>query len=159
MTHDEFWAWFNRDQSQDQYLAKQTNRVTSTKIRHPSNTTGTDKHCDLIESSDEPNNKRVKTRDSRIRHIVETEAANRVDKRYVVLYGRHRPGRITKVWEEDGYLSLVNGIAHLCDLKGRMIEEPTLLDDVDLQLVEDQSDLLIGNTNIQIVDVVKNNDD
>lgn len=101
-----------------------------------------------------PSNKRMKTTESsKIRHIMETEAAERTDKRYVVLFGRHRPGKKTKVWEGDGYLSLVNGIAHLCDLKGRMIEEPTLLDDVDLKLVEDQSDVLIGNTDVQIVEV------
>lgn len=153
MTHDEFWAWFNRDQSQDEHLAKQTNQVTNTKIRYPTSNTVTNRNCDPIESNDEPSNKRVKTKDSRIRHIMETEAASRIDKRYVVLYGRHRPGKKTKVWEGDGYLSLVNGIAHLCDLKGRMVEEPTLLDDVDLQLVEDQNDLMIGNTDVQIVEV------
>lgn len=154
LSHDEFWTWFNRDTSRDGQLSRQPNKLnTIPSSRATSNILSMNRTNDLRDSSDAPSNKRQKTSPAKIRHIMETEAADRTDKRYVVLYGRHRPGKKTKVWEGDGYLSLVNGVAHLCDLKGRMLEEPTLLDEIDLQLVEDQSDLLIGTTDVQIIEV------
>ena len=74
------------------------------------------------------------------------------DARYVIMFGRHRPGKKTKVWEDDGYLTLVGQMAYLSTCNGRMLEEPTLLDEFDMKLVKERGELLIGNTEVQIVD-------
>lgn len=126
ITKDGFWEWFNRE-------------------------------------NDTANNKRMKTElksgnkseNGPPRSIAETEAATRADSRYIILYGRHKPGKKSKTWEGDGYLTLVGQMAHLCDLRGRMLEEPTILDDIDYKLVEDLGELLIGNTEVQVIEVDK----
>lgn len=137
VTPQEFWEWFDRnDVSQPLSDYQATSIKTDTKSPRSV--------------------KRIKTDHSKpIRHIIETEAAQRTDSRYVILYGPHKPGKKTKNWTGDGYLSLVGQMAHVCDLKGRMLEEPTLLDDVDLKMVEDLGELLIGSTEIQIVELDK----
>lgn len=78
------------------------------------------------------------------------ESAPCGSKRYRILWGRHRPGKKHKVWEEDGFLSLFGTIAHVVDEKGRPIEEPTLLDDTDLEAVRNLGEIVVGNTEIQI---------
>lgn len=89
------------------------------------------------------------------RSIQETEAGVRTDTRYSIMYCPHKPGKKTKVWTGDGYLSMVNRMAHLCDLRGRMLEEPTVLDDIDYRAVEELGELIIGNTEVQVVEIDK----
>lgn len=99
--------------------------------------------------------KRMKRDDRKPRVLAETEACSRFDKRYVIMWGPHKPGKKNKVWEGDGFLTMIGRMAHVSDLKGRMLEEPTILDDIDYQTVEDMGDLMIGNTEIQIIEVDK----
>lgn len=66
-----------------------------------------------------------------------------------------RHGKKDKVWEGDGYLTLVDRMAHLCDLRGRMLEEPTLLDEVDHGCVVDLGELVIGNHEVQVIELDK----
>lgn len=89
------------------------------------------------------------------RTIAEVEAVSKVNGRYIIMYGRHKPGKKTKVWEGDGYLTLVGQMAHLSDLRGRMLEDPIVLDDIDYGIVKDLGELVIGNTEVQVVDLDK----
>lgn len=124
ITPEEFWDWFNRDESQD-----------DTEILH-----------------NKP--KRMKT-DGKARIISETEAGSHADARYIILYGRHKPGKKTKTWEGDGYLSMVGQVAHLCDLHGRLLEDPILIDEVDHQEIERLGELTLGSTDVQVIEVDK----
>jgi len=127
LSYDEFWEWFNRE-------------------REPKR----------IKTSCEPANTPTITLPSKtkkpVRHIADTEASIKYDSRYVIMYGKHRPSKKSKVWEGDGYLTFVNGVAHLSDLRGRILEEPTILDDVDMESVKNLGELMIGNTEVQVVD-------
>ena len=134
MSHEEFWDWFDRDPSKT--LDDSNKRVRI------------DQHNNAKEAK-----MMGPKRETKIRHIRETEAGTRADARYCIMHGRQRPGKKNKVWEDDGYLTLVGPIAHLCDLKGRMLEEPTLLDDVDLETVRELGELLIGTTEVQVVEL------
>lgn len=101
--------------------------------------------------------KRMKTDETnKPRILAETEAGSRFDQRYIVLWGPYKPGKKNKVWEGDGYLTLIGQIAHLSDLRGRLLEEPTLLDDVDYKSVEEMGELMIGNTEVQIIELDNN---
>lgn len=155
LSYDEFWDWFNRE-NDDLILAGSDQESNQrTRVRNYS-----DQFHKIGEKSDEfssPKNNKRPRMDTKPRHIVETEAAHRVDARYIIMYGPHKPGKKNKVWEGDGYLSLVGQIAHLCDLKGRMLEEPTYLDDIDHSIVQEMGELLIGNTEVQVVDIDKKN--
>lgn len=75
-------------------------------------------------------------------------------RRYSILYGRQRAGKKTKVWEADGYLTLVGQVAHVCDLKGRLLEEPTLLDEADFDSVINLEELAVGKTEVQVIEAV-----
>lgn len=162
LSHDEFWDWFNRDPTLDAQISgvtKQFQGLTRTRPVSKSNSnqslqSATGSQYDQTDSCEVPSaSKKMKTGEpTKIRHISETLASERCDKRYIVMYGRHRPGKKNKIWEGDGYLTLLNGVAHLCDLKGKMVEEPTVLDEVDLQMIRDESDIIIGNTEVQIVE-------
>ena len=99
--------------------------------------------------------KRLKANDKKPRVLAETEAGTRFDNRYIIMYGPHKPGKKTKTWQGDGYLTMIGQMAHVCDLKGRMLEEPTILDDIDYKSVEDMEELMIGNTEIQIIELDK----
>lgn len=125
VTYDKFWEWFDREND-----SFQEEEVSYKK--------------DLGQS--EPASKRVK-----LDRIQPPSNATR----YIILYGRHKPGKKNKTWECDGYLSLAGQTAHLCDLKGRMLEEPTLLDEVDYKLVTDLGELVIGNTEVQVIEIDK----
>lgn len=74
-------------------------------------------------------------------------------KRYVILYGRRKPGKKNKVWEKDGFLTLVGQMAHLSDLRGRLLEEPTLLDELELKTIQDLGELTIGDTEVQVIEL------
>lgn len=157
LSHDQFWAWFDRDPALDAQVSSVTKQLQNFARTRP--LSKGENHGRSIEVNSLPpceapsNSKKMRAMESKVRHISETPASERADKRYIVLYGKHRPGKKNKVWEGDGYLTLLDGTAHLCDLKGRMVEEPTILDDVDLQLINDESDILIGNTEVQIIEV------
>lgn len=129
VTRDEFWDWFNRDDTET--------------IKNPKTRTKS--------QFDSSNGKRLK-RDQISRSIDLSEETN---SRYSIMYCRHKPGKKTKTWEGDGYLTLVNQMAHLCDLRGRMLEEPTVLDDIDYKAVEELGELVIGNTEVQVVELDK----
>lgn len=148
LTHEDFWNWFNRDLSEDD---KYTFDLNQPKVR----TKSTRDNLDSEVSATTGHGFGVKRHrpEGKPRNICETEAATRTDCRYVILYGRPRPGKKNKVWEGDGYLSLVGQMAHLCDLKGKMLEEPTYLDDIDLKSIEDLSELTIGSTEVQVVEL------
>lgn len=75
--------------------------------------------------------------------------------RYIIMWANHKPGKKKIVWEGDGYLTLVGQMAHLSDLRGRMLEDPTILDDLDCKTVKECGELLIGNTEVQIQNVDK----
>lgn len=127
---DQFWDWFDRQE--------------------------------LEARDDEPKTKRARVeqqqqqqQSTKPRSIRETEAALRVDARYIILYGAHKPGKKNKIWSNDGYLTLVGQTAHLCDLKGRMLEEPMILDEIDLKLVQELGELTIGSTEVQVVELDK----
>lgn len=145
MTYEEFWNWFNRDPSEDDKYTfdinppKSRNKLPRENQDLGDSATGVKRH----RSEGKP------------RTILETEAATRTDSRYVIMYGRPKPGKKNKVWEGDGYLSLVGQMAHLCDLKGRMLEEPTYLDDIDMKSIEDLGELTIGGTEVQVVEADK----
>lgn len=144
VTYDEFWDWFNRDEDAlDTDVSKNPKARTKFQLDSSSNL------------SDPFNNGKRLKRDQKPRSIGETEAGVRADARYSIMYCRHKPGKKTKVWEGDGYLSLVNQMAHLCDLRGRMLEEPTVLDDIDYKAVEELGELLIGGTEVQVVELDK----
>lgn len=97
--------------------------------------------------------KRMKTIEQKQpRVITETDAASRADARFIIMWARYKPGKKNKVWEGDGYLTLVGQMAHLSDLRGRMLEDPTILDDIDYKSVEDLGDLVIGGTEVQVVE-------
>lgn len=145
---DEFWNWFNRDTANDELIMMESSRAISMKSRFKPNKTPFNKD-NLFDEYEQHSTKRMRT----TRHIAETEAAVRSDVRYVVMFGRHRPGKKSKVWEGDGYLSLVGQMAHLHDLRGKMLEEPTYLDDIDFKTIEDLGELRIGNTEVQVVEV------
>lgn len=156
ITHEEFWDWFNRveephTREQDRFI-----RSFNTNSRMRAQRTNSEDSTDgvMTTKSTSYGVKRQKI-DNKPRHIVETEAASRTDTRYVIMWGRHKPGKKTKVWEGDGYLSLVGQMAHLCDLRGRMLEEPTVLDEIDYKTVEDLGELMIGNTEVQVVELDK----
>lgn len=106
----------------------------------------------IHDDHDDSYGKRLKVEEKKPRILAETEAAIRCDSRYIIMWGPHKPGKKNKVWEGDGYLSLIGQMAHVSDLKGRLLEDPTILDDVDLRIVEDMGELMIGNTEIQIVE-------
>lgn len=127
VTHDQFWDWFDREE--EQIVSNNSNQITKS-----------------------PSAKRLKT-DNKPRTIYDTEAAVKVDARYVILYGPHKPGKKNKIWEGDGYLTLVGQTAHLCDLRGRMLEEPTILDDLDYKVIKDCGELTIGNTEVQVIEL------
>lgn len=101
-----------------------------------------------VSTTTEPNAKRIKTRHE---HVVNTEEPAVFRKRYICLYGKHRPGKKTKVWEGDGYLSITsNDMGHLCDLRGRLLEEPTVMEEVNLESGEE---IQIGDMEVQIVEL------
>lgn len=146
LTYEEFWKWFNRDPSEDDRYTFDTNQP---KLRSR-----------LTRDNQFPSENQVTgikrpRSEGKPRSILETEAATRTDARYIIMYGRPKPGKKNKVWEGDGYLSLVGQMAHLCDLKGRMLEEPTYLDDIDLKSIEDFGELTIGGTEVQVVEADK----
>lgn len=134
---EQFWDWFNREED-------------------PPNPNETSSQNKFSRNNDQqlksPKGKRIKT-ENKPKTIGDTEAADRTDARYIILYGPHKPGKKNKVWESDGYLSLVGQMAHLCDLRGRMLEEPTILDDVDLKAVAELGELTIGNTEVQVIEL------
>lgn len=144
VTYDEFWEWFNREADPPELEANRNHKARTKSQFNQSN--------DL---NDNPSNGKRMKRDMGPRSIGETEAAFTADARYSIMYCRHKPGKKTKVWEGDGYLSLVNQMAHLCDLRGRMLEEPSLLDDIDYRAVEELGELVIGNTEVQVVELDK----
>lgn len=72
--------------------------------------------------------------------------------RYIIMYGRHKPGKKTKTWECDGYLSLVGQMAYVTDMRGRLLEEPTLLLPEDYDAVKDLGEILVGKTEVQVVE-------
>lgn len=137
ISHEEFWGWFNRDPSADARIFNESARVSNLKSRaKPQGLSD-----DLL--ADQPKeNKRMKTID------IKSDLA----KRYAVIYGRHRPGKKSKVWEGDGFLSMIGQMAHLSDSRGRMLEEPTLLDGDDMNSVQEMRELLIGSTEVQILE-------
>lgn len=167
-SHEEFWEWFDRNPALDDQVMAKLNSMMGNNMqvsgRRPmgvssqGNPKPTSLQANYEEQSphnDGPGFKRMKTGCSNrrpVRHIVETEASVRCDSRYVIMYGKHRPGKKAKVWEGDGYLSFVNGVAHLSDLKGKILEEPIILDDVDMGLVQDLGELMIGNTEVAVVE-------
>lgn len=71
-------------------------------------------------------------------------------KRYSILYGCR--GTKNKIWENDGYITLVGRMAHVCDLKGRYLEDPAPLSDIDYECVLELGQLEIGKTKIQVVE-------
>lgn len=148
LTYDDFWNWFNRDPSEDD---KYTFDVCQTKPRNKLPRSNRDQ--DERTSTGSGFGVKRHRSEGKPRNIIETEAATRTDCRYAILYGRTRPGKKNKVWEGDGYLSLVGQMAHLCDLKGKMLEEPTYLDDIDLKSIEELGELLIGETEVQVIEV------
>lgn len=83
---------------------------------------------------------------------LDSSSSSRSGTRYIIMYGRHKPGKKTKTWEDDGYLSLVGQIAYVTDMRGRLLEEPTLLGPEDLKAVEDMAELLIGKTEVQVIE-------
>uniref|UniRef100_A0A6G1S6V8 5'-3' DNA helicase ZGRF1-like N-terminal domain-containing protein n=1 Tax=Aceria tosichella TaxID=561515 RepID=A0A6G1S6V8_9ACAR len=94
----------------------------------------------------EPTVKKIKTR-----HEQAVDISAITQKRYICLYGKHRPGKKVKVWEGDGYLSITsNNIAHLSDLRGRLLEEPEVLEEINL---ESGDEIQIGDMEVQIVDL------
>lgn len=143
VTPEQFWNWFNREDDQSTF---QDDRPLGNKSRGKNQRLPNEQLEDVSTGC-----KRQKT-DTRPKNITDTEAATRTDSRYFILYGRHKPGKKNKVWEGDGYISLVGQMAHVCDLRGRLLEEPTVLDEVDYKLVEDLGELIIGNTEIQVVE-------
>lgn len=148
ITYEQFWDWFDRDESQD---FTETDQIVGAKSR--SRQEPTDGQNDF---NSKPNqNKRMRMENRPPKTIMETEAGSRSDARYVILYGTHKPGKKNKVWEGDGYLTLVDRMAHLCDLRGRMLEEPTLLDEVDHGCVVDLGELVIGNQEVQVIELDK----
>lgn len=72
--------------------------------------------------------------------------------KYIIMYCRHKPGKKHKVWEGDGYLSLSGRTAYITDLRGRLMEDPTCLDDIDFDIVKDLGELTIGNLDVQVVE-------
>lgn len=149
VTHDEFWDWFDRQNDDDQVKEidhlKIGTRIKPKQRGQPE---------DSFNKPLSPGTKRFKT-DGKPKSIFETEALSRGDSRYIIMYGRHKPGKKNKTWEGDGYLTMVGQVAHVCDLRGKMLEEPTLLDDIDYKLVEDLSELTIGNTEVQVLEIDK----
>lgn len=129
VTPQAFWEWFDRDKD-----GKEDEEIQELAQR-PAKRAKTDQNQSTKPVS-----------------IQDTEAAIRGDSRYVVMYGPHKPGRKNKVWANDGYLTMVGEMAHLCDLRGRMVEEPTILDEIDYKAVEDMGTLIIGGTEISVVD-------
>jgi hypothetical protein len=124
LSHEEFWAWFHLDKK----TVATTDQQQKQQLQQPSNV------------------KRVKTRHEQVADI-----STITHKRYICLYGKHRPGKKTKVWEGDGYLSITtNNMGHLCDLRGRLLEEPTVMDEVDF---ESGDEIQIGDMEVQIVDL------
>lgn len=104
-------------------------------------------HQDKKSVITEPGPKRLKTA-----HKPEVQDISTITrKRFICLYGKHRPGKKTKVWEGDGYLSITtNNMGHLCDLKGRLLEDPTVMEEINL---ESGDEIQIGETEVQIVDL------
>lgn len=152
ISHEEFWDWFNRDISNDPQLMLEANQKAS---RGPKQRSLSDVRNQQVNSDEGSSVKKMKTTGRRTRSILETEAASGGDVRYLVMFGRHRPGKKNKVWEGDGYLTLVGDTAHLFDLKGKMLEEPTVLDEIDLKSVQDFGELLIGETEVQVEEIDK----
>lgn len=126
---DQFWEWFNRPNTTDQ---PRQNPEPTTPI----------KPAKRMRIDERPKPK----------HVNETAASNHVDNRYVIMWARPKPGKKNKTWEGDGYLYMAGQLAHLTDLKGRLLEEPTLLDHMDYQLVEEMGELTIGGLEVQIVE-------
>jgi hypothetical protein len=105
-------------------------------------------HQDKKTVSTEPNVKRMKTRHEKAAAL---DISTTTKKRYLCLYGKHRPGKKTKVWEGDGYLSITtNNMGHLCTLQGRLLEDPVLMDQVSFKSGEE---IQIGDMEVQIVDL------
>lgn len=118
----EFWSWFNRrDKSNDETAID----FGATKIQ--------------------PNKPAGQTL-KRIRTDLNVPGSIR----YRILWGRHKAGKKHKVWEDDGFLTLIGRIAHVVDEKGRLLEEPTLIDEIDCKELEDSGEIVIGSTQIQV---------
>lgn len=75
--------------------------------------------------------------------------------RYKMCWGRHRPGKKTKVWEGDGFITLIGNMAHVSNEDGRILEEPVVLDEAELEAIRDFKELLIGKTEIMVDELVK----
>lgn len=74
-------------------------------------------------------------------------------KRYICMYGKHRPGKKTKVWEGDGYLSITtNNMGHLVDLKGRLLEEPLYMEEIEFDYGQE---IRFGDMEVQILEPEK----
>lgn len=149
---DKFWEIFNKN---DDLL--EPTRAMKNRYRQP---TSMERNREGYEanSSDLTENygKRIKKSDHKPpRVLAETEAAFRSDTRYAVLWGRHKPGKKTKNWEGDGFLSFVGQMAHLSDDRGRMLEDPAILDDIDYKTVKELGEILIGDTEVQVVELEK----
>lgn len=122
---EQFWTWFNRGESECDIMLNKNPRQRQ------------------MPSDNQPSNKKPK--------IVDCRSGSRYD----VLYGRQRPGKKHKVWESDGYLSLLDKTAYLSDLKGRLLEEPILLDDDDYDSVLNLKELTIGSHDVQVIELSK----
>lgn len=146
---EQFWEWFDRTEEVDTLL-NQSDNAQKNRLKQPRTTDA----AYVQNTVDQNGPKRMKS-DFKPRTIQETEAGRGAGKRYVIMYARHKPGRKNKVWEGDGFLTMLGGIAHLCNTQGRLLEEPTHLDDFDLKEVEDMGELLIGNTDVQVLELDK----
>lgn len=145
---EKFWEWFDRaeDDNQLPYQSDSNQRNRSGQTR------GATSVITAREAGEQYGPKRMKS-DFKPRTIDETEAGRRSGKRYVIMYSRHKPGRKNKIWEGDGFLTMLGSIAHLCNTHGRLLEDPTHLDEVDLKEIEELGELLIGNTDVQVVEL------
>lgn len=124
ITKEDFWLWFDRE-----------NDISS---NLPATDFGAAKASQKISANKQAN--------KRIRLDYECQETAK----YKILWGRYKPGKKHKIWEEDGYLTLVGRMAHVCDEKGRLIEEPTVLDEINYEIVKSLGELVLGTTEIQI---------
>lgn len=140
ITHEEFWQWFEREDTQE--FSESSGRSFGAKSKDLSLSTNDNFGHDGW-SNNAHGNKRLKT-DMRPPSSGE---------RYDILYGPHKPGKKTKIWAGDGYLTLVGQMAHLCDLRGRMLEDPVILDEIDYEAVKGLGELVVGNTEVQVIEL------
>jgi len=123
ISHEQFWNWFDEQDRIETFEPRAQLANIRTKVQ-------------------EPSKKRVKV-----------APPSDIDRKYVIMYGRHRPGKKNKVWEGDGYLYMSGQMAFVSNLQGRRLEEPTLLDEEDYNEVKNLGEILIGDTEVQIVEV------